>query len=82
MLVLRMILVTGEAGVVELELLQSQQIKIIHGKCMLRCWTIPLIGEAGVVEVERLQSQQIKIIHGKCMLRCRTIIHQNILNYT
>ena len=46
MLVLRMILVTGEAGVVELELLQSQQIKIIHGKCMLRCRTIPLIGEA------------------------------------
>ena len=40
MLVLRMILVTGEAGVVELELLQSQQIKIIHGKCMLRCRTI------------------------------------------
>ena len=29
MLVLRMILVTGEAGVVELELLQSQQIKIV-----------------------------------------------------
>ena len=50
MLVLRMILVTGEAGVVELELLQSQQIKIIHEKCMLRCRTIPLIGEAGVVE--------------------------------
>ena len=74
MLVLRMILVTREAGVVELELLQSQQIKTIHGKCMLRCRTIPLIGEAGVVEVEWLQSQQIKIIHGKCMLRCRTIL--------
>ena len=69
MLVLRMILVTGEAGVVELELLQSQQIKIIHGKCMLRCRTIPLIGEAGVVEVERLQSQQIKIIKYSAVLK-------------
>ena len=49
MLVLRMILVTGEARVVELELLQSQQIKIIHRKCMLRCRTISLIGEAGVI---------------------------------
>ena len=49
---------SGDWGgwVVELELLQSQQIKIIYGKCMLRCQTIPLIGEAGVVEVERLQS--------------------------
>ena len=37
----------GEAGVVEVERLQSQQIKIIHGKCMLRCRIIPLIGEAG-----------------------------------
>ena len=32
--------------VVEVERLQSQQIKIIHEKCMLRCKTIPLIGEA------------------------------------
>ena len=64
-----MILVTEEAAVVELELLQSQQIKIIHGKCMLRCRTIPLIGEAGVVEVERLQSQQIKIIKYSVVLK-------------
>ena len=44
----------GEAGVVEVERLQSQQIKIIHGKCMLRCRTIPLIGEAllGMLEME------------------------------
>ena len=48
----------GEAGVVEVERLQSQQNKIIHGKCMLRCRTIPLIEEAGA-----LRSQQARQLY-------------------